>query len=331
MADSIETFTVSADDIRYVGSGLQRPESILVEPAGDLWTSDARGGVSHIRPDGSVEFVAARFSADCPFDTDALTPNGLAFASNGDIYVADIGVNALYRMKRSGEAEVVLTEVNGEPLGPVNFPYRDHQQRLWISVSQKASSDPTPSMQSRDGYVVLLEPGHPPRVVAEGIGYTNEVRLDPEEKWLYVVQSFARNVVRFPISDDGSLGSREPFGPEDHGAIVDGICFDALGNLWGTHVAIDRIFVITPEGRMHYIMDDESSHEVGQKFMRAFESGDMGEAPLGELGGTIAPMTTSISFGGDDLKTVYVGCLSGERIASFRSPVAGAPMAHWRT
>ena len=37
----------------------------------------------------------------------------------------------------------------------------------------------------------------------------------------------------------------------------------------------------------------------------------------------------SISFGGPDLRTVYVGSLKGTRIPYFRSPVAGLPMAHW--
>lgn len=45
--------------------------------------------------------------------------------------------------------------------------------------------------------------------------------------------------------------------------------------------------------------------------------------------GTIAPWTASITFGGPDLKTVYVGSLRGTRIPHFPSPVAGLPMVHW--
>jgi hypothetical protein len=38
---------------------------------------------------------------------------------------------------------------------------------------------------------------------------------------------------------------------------------------------------------------------------------------------------SSIAFGGPDLRTAYLGCLLGDALATFRSPVAGAPPAHW--
>ena len=37
----------------------------------------------------------------------------------------------------------------------------------------------------------------------------------------------------------------------------------------------------------------------------------------------------SVTFGGPDLRTVYIGSLKGSRIPFFRSPVAGLPMVHW--
>ena len=37
----------------------------------------------------------------------------------------------------------------------------------------------------------------------------------------------------------------------------------------------------------------------------------------------------SIGFGGHDLKTCFVGSLASDRIASFRSPVAGVVPPHW--
>ena len=43
----------------------------------------------------------------------------------------------------------------------------------------------------------------------------------------------------------------------------------------------------------------------------------------------IAPWMASITFGGPDLRTVYLGSLFGTRIPCFRSPVPGLPMAHW--
>ena len=37
----------------------------------------------------------------------------------------------------------------------------------------------------------------------------------------------------------------------------------------------------------------------------------------------------SVTFGGRDLQTVYLGSLRGTTIPYFRAPVAGLPMVHW--
>jgi hypothetical protein len=38
---------------------------------------------------------------------------------------------------------------------------------------------------------------------------------------------------------------------------------------------------------------------------------------------------SSVAFGGPDLRTVYLGNLGGDRLATFRSPIAGAKPPHW--
>ena len=43
--------------IRHVGRDLQRPECILAERDGSLWSADARGGVMHIAPDGAQRLI----------------------------------------------------------------------------------------------------------------------------------------------------------------------------------------------------------------------------------------------------------------------------------
>jgi hypothetical protein len=51
---------------------------------------------------------------------------------------------------------------------------------------------------------------------------------------------------------------------------------------------------------------------------------------MAATGGKIAPLLTSVTFGGSDLHTVYLGSLKGTSIPYFKSPVAGLPMVHWR-
>jgi gluconolactonase len=37
----------------------------------------------------------------------------------------------------------------------------------------------------------------------------------------------------------------------------------------------------------------------------------------------------SVTFGGPDLSTVYIGSLRGTTIPYFTAPLAGLPMVHW--
>ena len=57
-------FQVDPAHIRYIGHDLQRPECILVEPDGTLWTADARGGVVMILPDGEQKIITQSFESD---------------------------------------------------------------------------------------------------------------------------------------------------------------------------------------------------------------------------------------------------------------------------
>jgi gluconolactonase len=45
--------------------------------------------------------------------------------------------------------------------------------------------------------------------------------------------------------------------------------------------------------------------------------------------GTLAPWMASLTFGGPDLQTVYLGSLRGTTLPSFRAPVAGLSLVHW--
>jgi hypothetical protein len=54
-----------------------------------------------------------------------------------------------------------------------------------------------------------------------------------------------------------------------------------------------------------------------------------GTAARNILGGTLAPWTASVTCGGPDLRTVYVGSLRDTTIPYCRAPAAGLPMVHW--
>jgi sugar lactone lactonase YvrE len=338
MRNPILGFQVERSQIRFTGRDLQRPECILAEPDGSLWSADARGGVVCIAPDGSQRLIAQRrhTSFEGAADeagrfTEGTLPNGLAFAENGDILISNFGTDVLEVMTREGRTRVIYDTIDGQPIGKVNFVLRDRRNRIWLTVSTRIQNwMRAVSPKVADGYVALAdEKGL--RIVAEGFRFTNEIRLDADEEYLYIVETCGQCISRMQVAPDGSLSRREVFGPQKLGAagFPDGIAFDAHGNLWGTLVMSDQLFVITPEGDFHVILDD-GRPEASQGLERAFVEDRVAPEDMLACGGSLAPWFSSVTFGGADLKTVYIGSLRGTRIPYFRSPVPGLPMVHWK-
>jgi len=54
-----------------------------------------------------------------------------------------------------------------------------------------------------------------------------------------------------------------------------------------------------------------------------------GSAHLNRAAGRRLKNTSSMAFGGPDLKTVYLGCLSGHSLATLRSAIAELLPYHW--
>jgi sugar lactone lactonase YvrE len=331
-------FQVDPAQIRYIGHDLQRPECILAEPNGTLWAADARGGVARISPDGGQTIITQSFDAtfreasdDASRFTGGTLPNGLAFAKNGDILISNFGTDALEVMNRDGKTKLLYDNIDGEPIGKVNFVLRDSKDRIWLTISTRIKNwMKAISPNISDGYIALAdEKGL--RMVADGFSFTNEVRLDAAEEYLYIVETTGQRISRMKVEPDGSLSSREIFGPSKLGkfGFPDGIAFDAFGNLWGTLVMADQIFVVTPEGEYHVVLDD-TNEEAGMALEQAFVEDRVTPDDMLAAGGTIAPWFASVTFGGADLKTAYIGSLRGTRIPYFQSPVPGLPMLHWR-
>jgi sugar lactone lactonase YvrE len=335
MPNALEGFTVDPGELVFVGTDLQRPECILAEPDGTLWSADARGGVMEIAPDGRQHLVAQTVVEPRGDDEDVARyvlegtlPNGLAFAPDGDFIIANFGTDAVERMTRDGESTTLFTEIDGAPLGKANFALADSRGRIWITVTTRLQPwTRSVNEKTPDGYVALIDDAGI-RIVAEGFVGTNEIRFDADERWLYVVESNARRISRLRAAPDGSLSEREVYGPEDLGGVPDGFAFDEEGNLWITLVNADRLIVLTPEGDALTLLDDGRPEGVAA-FDEAFFAGTMTPEILGGGRGTLAPMMASVTFGGPDLRTVYLGSLMGHRIPSFRSPVAGLPLPHW--
>lgn len=338
-------FTLEHAAIRTIGHGLQRPECILAEPDGSLWAADARAGVTHIAADGTQRFIGqkadTRFASANTASSDAFEakftqgtlPNGLAFAANGDILIANFGTDRLELMTREGQTHTLFDTIDGAPIGKVNFVLRDTKNRIWITVSTKVNPwTRAAASRVRDGYIAVVEPGRGIRIVADGFHFTNEIRFDARQEWMYIVETTGPHITRMRL-DEGAAGGvalveREVFGPRNLGGPPDGIAFDAFGNLWCTLVMVDQLIALTPQGDKLLLLDD-GDPAASRNLVDKMTAGTATADDMARAKGSVAPWMASITFGGPDLRTVYLGSLLGTTIPYFRSPVAGLPMVHW--
>jgi gluconolactonase len=288
-------FRLHPEDLVPVGTALNRPECIIAERDGTLWISDNRSALVRIAADG-MQTSVGNIGGD---------PNGIAMERAGSLLIANIGDGKLYRLQRDGHHEVVLESVDGAPLGAINFVMVDEYDRIWITVSTRTVPRSEAIAKPRaDGYVILID-GTGPRIVADGFHFTNEIRFDRAQTFAYVVETAIGRIVRLPVRSDLTLGPADVFGPprlfED--ALIDGITFDAAGNLWVTEITRNVLAVIEPDGTPHIVFEDPA--------------------------GTVLHFPTSLTFGGPDLSIAYVGSLKMDHIGRFRSPIPGEPLPHW--
>ena len=229
-----------------------------------------------------------------------------------------------------GRLAVLADSIDGEPIGKVNFrPSRFKRPRLDHRLDPHQKLDARPANRSCRWLRRALHRGKF-RIVADGFHFTNEIRFDAKEELLYVVETTGGRHQSSARSQDGSLRDREIFGPSSlgKGAWPDGIAFDGCGNLWGTMVYSDKLFVLTPQGELRMLLDEGDPKKVEaleQQFLKGVVTKDV----LFATGQGIAPWMASVTFGGPDLRTLYIGSLKGQRIPYFQSPIAGLPMVHW--
>lgn len=311
--------------MRTVGRGLVRPECVLACRDGSLYTADWRGGVARTAVDGGQALYAGALPGTRP-----LRPNGIALRADGSFLVADLGEveGGVFALARDGAVTPFLVAVDGEPLPPTNFVALDRQGRVWITVSTRhrpRSLAYRPDVA--DGFVVVVDEAGP-RIVADRLGYTNEGQVSPDGAWFYVNETFARRTTRYRIAVDASLHDRELVASYGHGTFPDGLAFDADGGLWITSIVSNRVIHVAADGTQTLMVEDADPAHVDW-VEAAFVGGTMGRPHLDRAAGSVLRNVSSLAFGGPGRRTAYLGCLQGDTLATFRSPVPGAEPVHW--
>lgn len=306
---------ISLSSVRKIGIGLARPEDVVVSRDNRIWASDQQSACAEILPDGSLRRVGAAGGA----------PNGINMDVDGTILIANFFDGPLQRLDpATGEVTTVVEEVDGVRLAHSNYPIVDSRGNVWCTNSTDAEPWEAALDGRSDGFLYRVARDGSARIVARGIQFANGVALDADESHIYVCQTTGCNVLRYAIRADGSVGPAEPYGPQlgariPDGALAegmppvevlrtlgltDGCGFDAEGNLWVTLVTANKIVAIRPDGEVVTMLEDPD--------------------------GAVLNHPTNVSWGGADMRDLYIGSIAVDYVLHARSPVPGLPLVHQR-
>ncbi|HEY2358926.1 MAG TPA: SMP-30/gluconolactonase/LRE family protein [Phenylobacterium sp.] len=297
-----------------IAVGIDRPEDVVVGKDGRLFASDHQCAVAEIFPDGGFKRLGPKGGA----------PNGINMDREGRVLIANFGIydreeGPLQRFDpATGKHETLLAEVGGKRLTSSNYPVMDEAGNIWCANSTHAETWPQALDGRTDGFIFVLRPDGSSSVVAEGLKFPNGLALSADEGSLYCAQTSGADVMRFPILPGGRLGAGERYGPvlgelnmpggPTHPAetlgYTDGVGMDAEGNVWVCLPAANKVVAITPALEVVTVIHDPSGETVNHP--------------------------TNVTWGGADLKDLYIGSIRAGYVLKARSPVAGEPLIHQR-
>lgn len=309
-------------DLTQIGAGLNRPECVVAGPDGSLYTGDWTVGIARIAPDGTTGPAV-----ETDLIAQGFRPNGIAMTADGDFLFANMGrAGGVWQVGRRGEARPFATELAGEPIPRTNFVLVDGD-RAWITISSKGRKHEHFTAEEDTGQILLVQDGTV-TVAAEGLNWTNELRVSPNGRHLFVNETFACRTTRYDVGPDGSLSNPLRIAyPGD--TFPDGLAFDVEGALWVTSVISNRLIRVAPDLTWTVLFEDSDRDEV-KVIASAHANGRLTWDGISQSRGSRVSNLSSIAFGGPDLKMLYLGGLGIDAVQVLRSPVAGLPLDHWR-
>ncbi len=224
---------------------LDHPEGVAVGADGSVWCGGEAGQVYRIAPDGGSLEVRVD-------DTEGFTL-ALAFGPDGLLYYVDLARRAVMRLDPDGgdPEPLVSGAVGGHDLLMPNAIAFDAEGRLYLTESYSAT-DPGPG-------VYQIDPDGGGRLWSAGpFLFANGVAVSPDQRSVFVAETWSRRVSRVPLLADGSAGPPELVA-ELPGALPDGLAIGPDGKLYVACYQPSQIIRIDDGGGVSVLVRDDDA------------------------------------------------------------------------
>lgn len=215
-------------EVKTIAEGMDHPECLAFHPDGTGYAGGEAGQLYRFDLDGAVAEVANTGGGI----------GGLCLDGTGAVFECNYGLSRVHRVGTDGTVTVVSE--GGPELSArlPNFPVFDGQGHLFFSDSG--------DFYKANGRIFRVRPGGATEaVVAGGLQFPNGMAVSPDGKWLYVIQSSASNILRYPLAN-GELGDPEIYITLP-GTVPDGLAFSEHDHLYVACYTPDMIYRITPD------------------------------------------------------------------------------------
>lgn len=235
---AIDGVVAAGTPIVLIKEGFQGTEGPIALPDGSVAFTEAQiDQVTRIAPDNSTS----------PYLQNTNGANGLAFNAAGELIAVQTTKPGIAVLAPAGRERVLVDKFEGTPLNRPNDLVVDKSGGVYFT-------DPGPRPEAGKAApptaVYYLSAKGQLKKLATDVERPNGIQLSPDEKTLYVANTFGDHVLAYDVNKDGSVGKRRNFAKLDgvtkaetgitSGA--DGLAIDAKGRLYVASTAGVQVF-----------------------------------------------------------------------------------------
>ena len=213
-------------------------EGPAIDSEGNVYCTTLSGGTI-------LKFTEAN---DCSSWARSECPNGQFINDHDEHLVCDSKASTVSRYSRDGKLleQVISGTCKTEKISVPNDLVQDLSGGIYFTDSIRSA-----------GKLCYISADGRESIVAAGLDYPNGLVLSPDNKAIFLAESYKNRILVIRLRDPGiaedgyklfaALPSQQ--NKNDHN-LPDGIAMDSKGQLWVAHYGMQALQVISPEGKL---------------------------------------------------------------------------------